>query len=253
MRNAVRGIAGIAAFLLLWEVVGRSGLVDPHYVPPVSTVAGTLGQALSTTSFLLDAVSTMLSWLIALAIAIVIAVPAGLVLGSVPVLNRGVGTLIEFIRPIPSVALIPPAVMLLGTEAQTKITLAVFAAVWPILFNAIYAMHGIDPLVLDTANAFHIGRARTLLTVKLPAAAPFVMTGIRLSATIALVVVVSTELLSGGSGGLGQYVLVEGSSVGRMDQVFAGALVAGVLGYLGNVVLNAAQNRWLGWAEQAAH
>jgi NitT/TauT family transport system permease protein len=90
-----------------------------------------------------------------------------------------------------------------------------------------------------------------LRRVALPSAAPFVMTGIRLSAAVALIVVVTTELIAGGSsGGLGQFIAVSRSGGGAMDVVLAGALTAGIIGYLVNLGLERAQRQWLGWSEE---
>jgi len=158
--------------------------------------------------------------------------------------------LVEFLRPIPSVALIPLVIVLLGTGAETKITLAVYASIWPLLFNTIYAMSEIDPVQVDTARAFGLSRSRTLWTVRLPHAAPFVMTGVRISASIALILVVSTELLAGGSGGLGKVIFDAGSGGGRADVVLSAVLVAGTIGFVANAALEKVQQRWLGWDDQ---
>lgn len=249
MPRRLRGLVGVAGFLVLWEVFGRSGAVDPAFLPPPSVVVGRLVVLAGNGDFVADVIATILAWAIAMAIAVAVAVPVGLVLGSVPVLRAATRSLVEFLRPIPSVALIPLAIVLLGTGPQTKITLAVYAAVWPILFNTIYALGEIDPLRAETARAFGLGRTAVLARVALPSAAPFVMTGIRVSAAIALILVVSTELLAGGrGGGLGQFVDVSRSGGGSMDTVLAGAVVAGLIGYLVNVGLERAQRRWFGWA-----
>lgn len=89
------------------------------------------------------------------------------------------------------------------------------------------------------------------MTVSLPHAAPFVMTGVRLSVAVALILIVSTELLAGGSRGVGQFVFQAGSGGGRMDLVLAGTLAAGLLGYVANAGLELVQRRWLGWDAEA--
>jgi NitT/TauT family transport system permease protein len=192
----------------------------------------------------------VLAWAIALVIATVVAVPVGLVLGQVPWLRRSTQSLVEFLRPIPSIALIPLVLILLGGGPQSKITLAVYAAVWPILFNTVYALGEIDPQRIEAARSFGLGRGAVMRRVALPSAAPFVMTGIRLSAAVALIVVVTTELIAGGRGGLGQFISVSRSGGGAMDVVLAGALTAGIIGYLVNLGLERAQRQWLGWSEE---
>src|SRR5262249_49422178 len=154
-------------------------------------------------------------------IAIGIAVPLGLLLGSVPAARTASRAIIEFLRPIPSVALIPLVIILVGSGPEAKISLAVYAAVWPILFNTIYALDEIDPIQLDTARSFGLSKTRTMVTVGLPHAAPFVFTGIRLASAVVLVVVISTEYLAGGDVGLGKFTLNWASGSGRQDIIMA--------------------------------
>jgi NitT/TauT family transport system permease protein len=248
MTRTLRGLLGLLGFLLLWEAFSRSGLVDPQYFPPPTVVLTRFVELLGDPSFLLDLIASVLAWAIALGISIAIAVPAGLLLGSVRGIRVATRAIIEFLRPIPSVALIPLAIVLVGSGPETKITLAVYAAVWPILFNTIYALDEVDPVMVDTARSFGFGRARTMFTVLLPNAAPFVLTGIRMSASVALILVVSTEFLAGGGSGLGSFVLDASTGAGRMDLVLAGTIVAGIVGYLINEALETVHKRGLAWS-----
>jgi NitT/TauT family transport system permease protein len=252
MRRWIRGLVGLAGFLALWELVSRTGLVRADFLPPPSQVGARLAELTVDRAFVADVIATLLAWAIALGIATVVAVPAGLMLGQVPLLRRCTQSLVEFLRPIPSVALIPLVLITLGNGPSSKIALAVYAALWPILFNTVYALGEIDPQRIEAARSFGLGRAAVLRRVALPSAAPFVMTGIRLSAAVALIVVIATELLTGGgrSGGLGRFIDTARSGGGAMDVVLAGALTAGIIGYLVNLVLERAQRQWLGWSEE---
>ncbi|MFC6094056.1 ABC transporter permease subunit [Saccharothrix sp. BKS2] len=249
MRALTRGLLGVAGFLVVWELFGRSRLVPSDYLPPPSVVAVELMRLLGDEAFLRDVVATLLALLITVVLSVGIAVPLGLVLGSVPSVRHATRAVVEFLRPIPSVALIPLAIVVIGIGPEMKISLAVYAATWPILFNTIYALDELDPLLVETARAFGTGRVRVLFSVALPSALPFVFTGIRLAATTGLVVLVSVELLAGGSGGgLGNFIMDARSGSGRMDLVLAGTVVAGVIGYLLNEGLERAQRRWVGWS-----
>ncbi|AHH96899.1 ABC transporter permease [Kutzneria albida] len=252
MPSLVRKLVGLVGFLLLWEAASRSGLVSPKSVPPASEVLARFVGLFADRKFLVDVVSTVLSWAIALGCAVVLAVLLGLVLGSVPVLRAIAMPIVEFLRPLPAVALIPLVISLLGTDAQTKIVLAAFAAAWPTLMNTIYALGEVDPQLADTARSFRVGRARTFLTVTLPSISPFVLTGVRISASIALIAVVGTEFLAGGSVGLGQYAYVWGTSGGRMDVVLAAAVFAGVFGCLVNAGFSLVQRKWVSWGPEGA-
>ncbi|GAB2751006.1 ABC transporter permease [Amycolatopsis magusensis] len=248
MRPLIRNLAGLAGFFLLWEAVVRAGLVNAIFLPPPTTVFARAIELLGQQSFLRDVVATMLAWAISLGISILIAVPAGLLLGSVPAVRVATRSLVEFLRPIPSVALIPLVILLVGGGPEAKITLAVYAATWPILYNTIYALDEIDPLLLETARSYGTGRTRTLAFVALPHAAPFVFTGIRMSASIALILVVSTEFLAGASRGIGNFILDASAGGGRSDLVLAGTVVAGIIGFIINDGLERLGKRWFRWS-----
>lgn len=244
---AVRGLVGVLAFLLAWEAFGRSGAVPAELLPPASTVLTTLADLLTDPAFLADVLVTSGSWALAVALAVLLAVPSGLVLGSFAPVRTATRSLVEFLRPVPSVALIPLVVVVLGRGPDTTIALAVYAAVWPLLLTTSYAMGEIDPVQTDTARAFGLSTTRRLFTVALPHAAPFVMTALRVSAAIALILVVSSELLGAGTGGIGQFVFMAGSGGGRMDLVLAGTLTVGLLGCAVNAGLELAHRRFFGW------
>jgi len=248
MRRARRNLAGVALFLLAWEIFGRSGVLRREFFPPPSTVLATLGRLAGSAEFVRDVVATVLAWLIGLGLAIAIAVPAGLALGNVPVLRAGASAIIEFLRPIPAIAWWPLAFVLLEGGPQTKIALAVYASVWPILFNIIYALGEVDPQLIDTARSFGLGRLEIIVRVKLPDILPFAITGLRIAATFGLLVIVSTELVFGGVAGLGTYIIKHGEESGRIDIVLAGAVLVGLLGYLSNGSLAALQKRLVAWS-----
>ncbi|GAB3461521.1 ABC transporter permease [Actinophytocola sediminis] len=245
----MRGLIGLAGFFLLWDGVVRLGLVDAVTLPPPAEVAVRLVDLFGQEEFLRDVIATVLAWLVAVAIAVAIAVPAGLVLGTLPGVRTATRTLIEFLRPIPPVALIPLIIIVLGSGPDAKITLAVYASVWPILFNIIYALDEIDPLLLDTARSFGHKRARVLSTVALPHVAPFAFTGLRLSAAIALIVTVSTEYLAASEVGVGAFIITVSNAPNTMDEVLAGAIVIGVFGYLVNAVLERIGRRLFHWSD----
>jgi NitT/TauT family transport system permease protein len=232
--RTLRNLTGPAAFLVLWLAAVRSNLVQARSVPPPGRV-----------------LATVLALMIAVCVAFGMAVPAGPALGSVARLRTATRVIVEFLRPVPSVALIPLVILLVGGGPEEKITLAVYAAAWPILYIRIYALGEIDPLLLETARSRGAGRIRVLVFVALPHAAPFVFTGVRMAGAIALIVVVSTEFLAGASRGIGNFILTAGSGAGRMDLVLAATLVAGSIGYLLNEGLERFGRRPFRWIPAA--
>jgi NitT/TauT family transport system permease protein len=249
--RSVRGLAGLLAVLALWEATIRVGLVDARFVPPPSVVLVRVAELLGREAFLRDVIATVLAWAIALGIAVAVAVPAGLVLGSVRAVRIATRALVELLRPIPSVALIPLVILLVGGGPEAKITLAVYASIWPILYNTVYGLGEVDPLLTETARACGTPQRRIATSVALPCAAPFVVTGVRLSAAIALIVVVSTEFLAGASRGIGNTILQASSGAGRMDIVLAATLVAGAIGFAINEGLERLARRAFPWSAVA--
>lgn len=248
MRRFLRRLAGVAVLLLAWEGFSRSGVITREYFPPPSEVAVALVRMLGEREFLLDLVATLLAWLIAVGVAVLVAVPAGLLLGSIPVVRTAVGAVIEFLRPIPAIMWWPLFSIILVDGPGTKITLAVYAAIWPILLNIVYALGEVERGYVETARSFGLGRLSVLLWVKLPDVVPFAITSLRIAATFALLVVFSTELVFGGDRGIGIYLIRYGEESGRLDIVLAGAVLAGVLGYLSNSAFAALQRKFVVWA-----
>jgi NitT/TauT family transport system permease protein len=179
-----------------------------------------------------------------------ITIALGLVLGIAIGLSRwadaAVRVLIEFLRPVPSVALIPIAVLIFGIELKMQLLLIVFACLWPVLFNVRYGVQSVDPLLLDTGRVSGLSRAGVIRRVVLPAALPAAFTGIRISSSIALVLAVSSEMVSG-SPGLGK-LIVDADAAANVELSYAGVWVTGMLGLLLNLLLQIADRRLLPWS-----
>lgn len=248
--SAVRGLGGAVAFFVAAEAFTRAEIVDPKYLPYASTVVRRMAELLGDGAFMSQVWATLYGWAMALGLAIAIAVPLGMALGSSSVTYRATSAVIEVMRPIPAVALIPLAVLVWGSGTLTKVILVAYATVWPILYNTIYGVHDVDAVAVESARAFGLGRLAILRRVVFPSAAPFVLTGIRISASIGLIVIVGTELVAGTSNGIGAYILAVGTAGNDVDVVLAGAAVAGLLGVLVNIGFGALDRRLFAWAHR---
>jgi NitT/TauT family transport system permease protein len=242
----LRGVLGAAGFFVVGELVIRLGPSGDTVFPAPSTVLYEAVRLLADGEFLLGALTTLTNWALGLLIAVLVGVPAGVLLGAVTPMERAVRPLLEFLRPIPSVAIIPLAILLIPVDELMKVSVIVYASVWPILINTLYGMHDVDPLAKDSLRSFGFGRLAVLGRVSLPSAAPFVATGIRVAAGIALIIAVSAELLAGGVAGLGVFVIQAGSG-NRTDLIMAATFWAGAFGLLANLALQAAERRLFHW------
>ena len=166
-------------------------------------------------------------------------------IGSSPLLYRALRGVIEFLRPIPSVALIPLAVLVYGSGLESKVFLAAFAATWPLLMQTLYGVQDVDPVATDTARSFGFSRAQRLLRVTLPSAVPYVATGVRISAAVALILVVTAELVIG-SPGLGRQINLARQG-GNVELMYALILATGLLGMAVNALFTRIEHRVLHW------
>ncbi|MER5306072.1 ABC transporter permease subunit [Streptomyces lasiicapitis] len=228
------GALGVLGAFVVVEVVARSGVFDAAALPPASSVLARAGEMVVDDGFLGDLWVTVSAWLSGLGLAVLFAVPAGLLLGSLPRLDTAALAVVELARPIPSVALIPLAILVFVEPDRVERSLVCYAALWPILLNTLYGLRDVDPVAKETLRSFGFGVVGVLWRVSLPSAGPFVVTGVRIAASVGLIVVVSAELRAGGEGGLGVYLLETQSGGGRADLMVAGACWAGVLGVLAN-------------------
>ncbi|MFI9168753.1 ABC transporter permease [Streptomyces lincolnensis] len=243
--NLALGAAGLAAFLLLGEAVPRLGLVKEAYFPPTSRIAGALGDELADSAFWTALGDTLTGWAVGLAVAACAGVVAGVVISVVPYLREATASTIEFLRPIPSVALIPLAVLLYGTELRSVLLLVVYASFWQILIQTLYGVQDVDPVAEETARSYGLGTWARIRYVLWPTALPYVMTGLRLAAAVALILTITAELVIGAPG-LGARIAVAQTSQAVPD-MYALIVVTGVLGLLINVGARSVERRALAW------
>ncbi|MCP2336229.1 ABC transporter permease [Actinomadura rupiterrae] len=244
----VRGTVGVLATVGALEALGRAHLASEDEFPPASKVLSRAAGLAGDHDFVfVQLKATLEAWGLGMLLAVLIAVPLGLLFGTVPIVNTAARAIVEFLRPIPSVALIPLVGLILGAGLEMKVTLIVYAAVWPLLFNTLYGLRDVDPLAKETLRAFGFGPLSVLWRAVLPAAAPFIYTGIRLAASIALILAVGTEVLSGFGEGLGNFIGQAAIALGGTKDVLAGTVWAGCLGLLVNVLLVLGEKRLFHW------
>jgi ABC-type nitrate/sulfonate/bicarbonate transport system permease component len=239
------GWLGVMGFIALLEIVPRSGLVDSRYLPPFSRMVSALLDEAQTAAFWTALGQTVAGWAIGLSVAVVAGVVIGILIGSNPALRSATGSTIEFLRPIPSVALIPLAVLLYGTQMRSTLILVIYASFWQMLIQVIHGVQDVDPVAADTARSYRFGFARRVRSLIWPTALPYVVTGFRLAAAVALVLEITGELVIG-TPGLGKLIGVAQSS-GAVPSMYALVIVTGGLGVIVNLIARAAERRLLRW------
>jgi ABC-type nitrate/sulfonate/bicarbonate transport system permease component len=246
LRNhTVLGVAGFAAFLLVLELVPRFGVVSAEFLPPLSEMVVALGAQVQTASFWLALLDTLQGWFLGLLIAVVLGVVVGVGIGIVPMVRELTASTIEFLRPIPSVALIPLAVLMFGTNLESTLMLVVYASFWQVLVQTLYGVQDVDPVARETARSFRLGWWSQVRHVVWPSALPYILTGVRLAAAVALILAITAELIIGAPG-LGNQIGAAQSG-GAVATMYALVLVTGVLGVLVNVLARSLERWMLRW------
>jgi ABC-type nitrate/sulfonate/bicarbonate transport system permease component len=238
-------VVAVLLLLALWEAVVRAGLIPESSIPPATSAIGELASQVTQAAMWKAVGNTLEGWVIGLGLAVLLGVPAGILIGSSRWAYRALRVPIEFLRPIPSVALIPLAVLVYGTGLQSKVFLATFASFWPLLIQTIYGVQDVDPVATDTARAFQLGRFERLWRITVPSAVPYIATGIRIASAVALILCVTAELVIG-SAGLGREIN-SASSGGNVDLMYAMIIATGLLGWLLNIAATMVERRVLHW------
>ena len=233
------GLAGLLCFGVLLE------LVPTRYTPATSEILSNLAGQLTSSVFWRATLDTLGTWLLGLVIAIAAGVVVGVLIGSVPLLRAATASTIEFLRPIPSVALIPLVVVLYGSTVSATLVLVVYAAFWQVLIQVLAGVADIDPVASDTARSYHLGRWARIRYLVWPTALPYVVTGVRLAATVALILTITGELVIG-SPGLGQEIANARVS-GAVPAMYALIVVTGIFGVAANLLTRAAERKALAW------
>jgi ABC-type nitrate/sulfonate/bicarbonate transport system permease component len=231
--------------VLTWELAAHLHAPLRFYIPPMHQIMASLVQVMASGEIARHIVMTLIRFLTGYLIAAVIAVSLGIILGYFPFGHSLLETLIEFLRPMPSVAIIPVAILLLGIGDGMIVAVTVYASLWPILINTIDGVKQIDPVLVQTGRVFGLSPWRLLRSIILPAASPYIVTGLRISLAIALILVTTAEMIAGWRG-LGFYILDEERSL-RNSHMYAGIIVVSLLGYFLNRLFLLMEARMMRW------
>jgi ABC-type nitrate/sulfonate/bicarbonate transport system permease component len=178
-------------------------------------------------------------------IAVIGGISLGVLLGAAPLAARALGPLLEFLRAVPPPALIPVAILMFGIENNMKVFVIVAGCVWPILLNTIDGVRGVEPTMLEMSRSYGLTAVQRWSRIMLPSALPQVFSGLRSALSIALILMVISEMVAS-TNGIGFFVL-DAQRTFQIDRMWAGILLLGLLGYGLNALLLLVERRVLRW------
>lgn len=239
---AVELAVPIALVAILWAWTAQT---DTFYYPPLPDVLDKFREIWLFDRFGSDVWPSLRRMGIGYAVAVAAGVTIGVALGSSPMLRRATGPIVEFLRSIPPAALLPFAIVVIGVGDGMKIFIIGFVCVWPIMLNAIDGINGIDPTLREIWRVYGISRRDRLLRMMLPAAAPQIFAGMRLSLSLAVIMMVISEMVAS-TNGIGFFVLQSQRSF-AITEMWSGILLLGILGYVLNLAFVTVERRVLAW------
>lgn len=250
MKGSIRPLTfsalGIAAALVIWQVLAEAKVAG-NALPPATTVFSTLATILGTATFWSSLGATIGIALLALALSAVAGVILGLLVGTFETVRFATLAVLEFLKPVPPIVILPLAVLVLGPTGEMSLFLVVFGCLLPIVMQTVDGVQSTDPVARDTARSYGMREPEILARVVLPSAMPYIGTAMRVAAPAALVVTVVAGLLGGGPG-LGQSIY-QAQAAGDYARLYGLVIVLGVLGLLFQGATRLAERRVLHWHE----
>ncbi len=204
--SVVLGIIVPLGALIVLEIASRRGWVNPTFLPPPAAILATFWGIITSGSFGAPLALTLLLLFIGYGIGCVPAIALGILMGSSRPIFNLFEPLIELLRPLPKPALLPALILFLGLGARMEITIVALGCFFPVLINTIQGVRAVEPTMINTARTFGHGTMAIWRRILLPASAPYILAGMRISLGLGLILVVTAEMIAG-SGGLGDSIL----------------------------------------------
>ncbi|GAA2188036.1 ABC transporter permease [Micromonospora lupini] len=235
----------IVALAAVWEVAPRLGLVDRVFLPPLSEVLVAWWELLRSGQLAEHVGASLTRSLAGLGLAVLTAIPLGLLIGWYRPLAELLSPLLEVFRNTAALALLPVFVLILGLGETSKIALVLYACSWPILLNTIAGVKGVDPLLIRSARSMGLNHLRLFQKVILPAAVPTIFTGVRLAGAYSILVLVAAEMV-GAKAGLG-YLVNYAQYNFAIPDMYSGIITISAIGLVVNQLLVALERRFSTW------
>jgi ABC-type nitrate/sulfonate/bicarbonate transport system permease component len=218
---------------------------ESFYAPPLSTILESFGKTWTLDRLGTDVVPSLLRLVAGYALAAVIGVAVGVTVGLNRRVRATVEPVLEFFRAIPPPVLVPVIMLFAGIGNGMKIIVIVFGCVWPVLLNTVEGVRAVDSVQIDTAKAYGISGPARLGRVILPAASPQIAAGLRQALSIAIILMVISEMFAA-SNGLG-FTIVQFQRSFAIPEMWSGIILLGLLGFGLSLLFRLAEGRALRW------
>ncbi|MCX7923555.1 MAG: ABC transporter permease [Clostridia bacterium] len=241
-------LLAVAIFLLIWEFIPKLGLADTTFLPPFSKVAAALWKLTVTGVLFKHLIISLQRAVLGFGLGLLISIPLGLLIGWFKGVERFVDPLLQTFRQTSALALFPVFILLFGIGEVSKVAIIFWSVQWPILLNTISGVKSVEPLLIKSARSMGASSFTLLLKVIVPGAFPSIFTGIRLSATYSILILIAAEMI-GSNAGLG-FLLYESEIKFEIPEMYAAIVTMSLLGLAVNYLLVAVGGRLTRWKEE---
>jgi len=246
-------LAAIVAFLVLWSLLSGAVVVlklfNPIFLPGPWLVLGSVLDMAVRGPLWIHLAATLERVAMGFGVGAALGVALGLAAGHLTPVGNVVEPLVEVLRPIPPLALLPMFIVWVGIGEASKIGFITYATFFPIFLTTVTGVRQIDPLLVRAAQSLGARGVALFTRVILPAALPDILTGLRLGVALAFFVIVISEFI-GAEHGLG-YLINDGRNFFLVPQMLGAAVVLGLLGYAGNGLVRLLERRLTRWQHPA--
>ncbi|GLW48638.1 nitrate ABC transporter permease [Streptomyces sp. NBRC 14336] len=232
-----------AVLVAVWWVASEDS--TDVYWPPLSTILQTFPDVWTADRFTDDVVPSVLRLSGGYALAAVVGVGLGTVIGSYRRVRAVCEPVLEFLRAVPPPVLVPVIMLFAGIGDTMKVTVIASGCVWPVLLNTVEGVRAVDPVMAETARSYGVTGAARLRHVVLRSASPQIFAGLRQALSIGIILMVISEMFAA-SNGLG-FTIVQFQRSFAIPDMWTGILVLGLLGFALSVVFQLVERRVLGW------
>lgn len=252
-RALVLRVAAIVAFLALWSLLSGAVVVlklfNPIFLPGPWLVLGSVLDMAVRGTLWIHLAATLERVAMGFGVGATLGVALGLAAGQLTPVRNVIEPLVELLRPIPPLALLPMFIVWVGIGEASKIGFITYATFFPIFLTTVTGVRQIDPLLVRAAQSLGARGVALFTRVILPAALPDILTGLRLGVALAFFVIVISEFI-GAEHGLG-YLINDGRNFFLVPQMLGAAVVLGLLGYAGNALVRLLERRLTRWQHPA--
>lgn len=225
----IEGYSFLVGLFFLWELFARKHWVDTNYFPSITHILKVLLELITSFEIIHHVLISLKRVFFGFFAGSVIGYVLGFLCGYAKIIYEVLELTIEFLRPMPSIALIPIGILFFGLGDSLNVAIIGYACSWPIFVNTMGGVRSIDIVYLRTAQSFGLNPLQIILRIIAPASLPSAFTGLRVGLGIAVAVVVITEMVASGNG-LGAFIFNTSISF-RIPEMYAGIIVIGLFGY----------------------